>query len=238
MTTSTADTANTTASTTGRYRRLLTAGCLVSTALLSALSVALQPDFGDTTEQRLALTDDAGRAAAVSVGAFVLAQLPFLGAVLGLGHLLRDRAPRLANVAPTVAVIGGFGHAVFGGAMLLTVTMADLPGTRAPYVEALERFESSPAMVFAAMGLLGTVLGILLIAAGLWRAKVGPRWVAPALVAFVVVEFAGTALTTWASPVSTTLYVVAFVALAATVRSTSDRDWEAGTVRPMMHTDS
>lgn len=223
-------------SSTASYRRLLTAGCLVSTALLTALSVALQPDFGETTAQRLALIEDSGGAATVSAAAFVLAQLPFLGAVLGIGHLLRERAPRLANVAPTVAALGGFGHAVFGGAMLLTVSMAGVPGSSRPYVEALDSFESSPAMVFAAMGLLGTVLGILLLAAGLWRAQVGPRWVPPALVGFVVVEFAGTALTTWASPVSVALYVGAFVALAVTVRSTSDQAWESGAVRPLVHT--
>jgi len=226
----------TSTSTTASYRRLLTAGCLVATALLSAVSVLLQPDFGDSTEQRLALTDDAGRTAVVSVGAFVLAQLPFLGAVLGLGHLLRDRAPRLANIAPTVAVVGGFGHAVFGGAMLLGVTMAGLPGSREPYVEALDAFESSPALVFAAMGLLGTVLGILLLAAGLWRSQVGPRWVPLALVGFVVVEFAGTALTTWASPVSAALYLIAFGALAATVRATPVQVWDSGTVRPLVDT--
>lgn len=220
-------------SSTASYRRLLTAGCLVSTALLTALSVALQPDFGETTAQRLALIEDSGGAATVSAAAFVLAQLPFLGAVLGIGHLLRERAPRLANVAPTVAALGGFGHAVFGGAMLLTVSMAGVPGSSRPYVEALDSFESSPAMVFAAMGLLGTVLGILLLAAGLWRAQVGPRWVPPALMGFVVVEFAGTALTTWASPVSVALYVGAFVALAVTVRSTSDQAWESGAVRPL-----
>lgn len=223
---------------TARYRRLITAGCLVSTALLSAVSVVLQPDFGDTTEQRLALIEDAGSAATVSAVTFVLAQLPFLGAVLGLGHLLRERAPRLANLAPTVAVIGGFGHAVFGGAMLLTVSMASQPGPRAPYIAALDDFESSPAFVFAAMGLLGTVLGILLLAAGLWRAKVGPRWVPLALVGFVVVEFAVTALSTWASPVSAALYLAAFAALTATVRTTPDQVWETGTVRPLVHTDS
>lgn len=225
-------------STTASYRRIVTAGALVATALLTALSVALQPDFGDTTDQRLALLDAAGDSALISAAAFVLAQLPFLVAVLGLGHLLRDRAPRLANVAPTVAFLGGFGHAVFGGAMLLTTTMARAPGSREPYVEALDRFESSPAMAFAGMGLVGTVLGILLLAAGLWRGQVGPRWVPPVLVAFVVVEFAGTALTTWAVPVSLALYVVAFVALAATVWATPVRAWDAGAVRPLAHTDA
>lgn len=210
---------------TGRFRRRVTAACLISTALLSAASVLLEPEFGNSSSERLRLIDEAGATADVSVFCFVLAQLPFIGAVLGLGHVLRERAPRLANVAPTVAIVGGFGHAVFGGAMLFTATMADAPGSRAPYGDLLDRFESSPAMAFAAMGLLGTVLGILLLAAGLWRGAVGQRWVAPALLAFVVVEFVGTALTEWASPVSAALYLAALASLAWTVLGTPDERW-------------
>lgn len=214
---------------TARFRRLITAGCLITTALLSAVSVVLQPDFGSTSTARLAAIDDAGTRAAVSAVAFVLAQLPFIGAVLGLGHLLRERAPRLANVAPTVAVIGGFGHAVFGGAMLLTMTMATTPGSRRPYAEALDRFESSPATIFALLGLLGTVIGILLLAAGLWRARVGPRWIAPTLLAFVVIEFVGAGFTHWASVVAAMLYLATFGALAFAVVRTTDRAWAVPT---------
>lgn len=210
---------------TARFRRLLTAGSLVTTALLSAISVAFQPEFGSTAADRLAAIDEAGARGAVSSFAFVLAQLPFIAAVLGLGHLLRDRAPALANVAPCVAVLGGFGHAVFGGAMLLTSTMATAPGNRRAYAQVLDRFESSPATIFAILGLLGTVIGILLLAIGLWRAHVGPRWVAPTLLAFLVVEFVGAGLSHWASVAAVVLYVAAFGALAAGVVAMPDRAW-------------
>ena len=219
---------STAALTTARFRRRVAAGCLASTAVLSTASVLLQPDFGDTTAERLRLIDDAGASATVSVVCFVLAQLPFLGAALGIGHLIRRRAPRLANAAPAIAVVGGFGHAVFGGAMLLTASMATAAGSRDPYVEVVERFESSPAMIFAAMGLVGTVVGLLLLAAGLWRAAVGPRWVPGAMVAFVVVEFAGSALTTWAAPLAAALYLAAMGALAMAVLRTTDVAWQAG----------
>lgn len=225
---------------TGRFRRRITAASLVATAVLSAGSVLLQPEFGDSAGDRLANIDAAGVTADVSVACFVLAQLPFIAAVLGLGHLLRQRTPRLANIAPTVAVVGGFGHAVFGGAMLVAASMAGVPDSRAAYAEALERFESGPAMVFAAIGLLGTVLGILLLAAGLWRARLGQRWVPVALLGFVLVEFIGTAVTEWASPASAALYLAALGSLARTVLASPDGQWGLAlrprTVSPLVQT--
>ena len=99
----------------------------------------------------------------------------------GLGHLLRERAPRLSLVGTCLASLGAFGHAVFGGVALVTVSMAQETAERARMAALLQDVESSPAMVFAATGLLGTVLGLVVLSVGLWRTRVAPRWV-PVLV--------------------------------------------------------
>lgn len=149
--------------------------------------------------------------------AFTLAQLPFIAAVLGIGHLLRDRAPLVSNLGTTLAVIGAFGHSVYGGITMVQVTMAADEANRPVHAETLTQVESGPAVAFMAMGLLGTVLGILLLAIGLWRAHVAPRWAGPVLGAFLVIEFAGSAISDWASLVSVVLYVAAFTGLAVTI---------------------
>lgn len=105
----------------------------------------------------------------------MLAQLPFLVAVLGLGALLRERVPRLALVATGLAVLGGFGHAVFGGVSLTTIVLAADRENVAVQAEILAGVERSSIMVFAAMGLLGTVLGLVTLAVALWRARFGPH---------------------------------------------------------------
>jgi len=215
-----------------RFRRTTAAASLVVTAVLSVVSVVLAPEFVDGGRQQLDAIDDAGTTAAVSLFAFVLAQLPFLGAVLGIAHLLRERTPVLSGLGAALGVIGAFGHAVYGGVQLVSLTMVAEGGDREAYGAVLEQFQSSPAMMFAAMGLIGTVLGVLLLAVGLWRAKIGPRWVPAALGAFLVVEFVGANITEWASVLSGAIYLAAFGALAVTVMNLSDHEWDAAATPP------
>lgn len=215
------------------FRRTAAAVGLVTTALLMLVSILLAPPFPGESDQFLAGIDEAGTSATVSAIAFALAQLPFLAAVLGIGHLIRRGAPVLSNIGTTLAVIGGFGHAVYGGVSMVQLSMAADEVNRAAHAQILTEVESGPAVAFMAMGLLGTVLGILLLAVGLWRARVEPRWVPPVLGAFLVVEFAGSALTDWSAYVSVVLYVLAFGALAATVWRSPDELWQTAAESPV-----
>lgn len=96
------------------------------------------------------------------------------------------------------------------------------------HAELIDSVESGPAAAFMVMGLLGTVLGILLLSIGLWRARVAPRWAAPALLAFLIVEFVGTAISDWASQVAGLLFLSAFVALAVTIWHSPRVTWQTG----------
>lgn len=210
---------------TAIFRRNAAAIGLVSTAVLSTLSVMTAPEFPTGGAERLAAIAADLSSSAVSAAAFTLAQLPFMAAVLGLGHLLRSRAPVLSNVGTTLALLGAFGHTVFGGGSLLYVAMASDEAQHATYGGLVDDFESSPATAFAAMGLVGTVLGLILLAVGLWRARVGPRWVPIALGAFLVVEFVGASVSDWASQVASVIYLVSFTSLAVAVWHTHAQDW-------------
>ena len=215
---------------TATFRRTAAAVALVATALLSVVSNVLAPPFpGDVIEQ-LAEIDKAGTSATISAFTFALAQLPFIVGVLGIGHLLRGRAPLLSNVGTTLAVIGGFGHSVFAGVTMLQVEMAADAPNRAVHAQVLEQLESGPTVAFMAMGLLGTVLGIFLLSIALFRARVVPRWVPVALWAFLVVEFVGSNFSDWATPASGLLYVVSFTAIAATIGRSPATLWETATL--------
>lgn len=218
-------------------RRDGAAVALVVAAGMSIAWVATQPEFPDGYEARLAAVQQGGAAAAASAGLFVASQLPMLVGLLGVAHLVRRGAPALANVGLIVVGLGCFGHAVYGGISMMTVVMAQDPAHRTEYAALLADVESSPVMVFTAMGLLGTVLGLLLLAVGLWRTRVVPRWIPALLGLFLVVEFVGAGMSAWASYLSGALLLVAFVALARAVRS----DWEsaaepalAATARPAL----
>ncbi len=213
-------------------RRDLAAAALVTTAVLSAVSAATSPEFPAGYAERLAAIDAIGGRAWVSAGAFTLAQLPFLVAVLGLGHLLRHAAPRLSLVGVCLASVGAFGHAVFSGVSMVSVVMAQDAASRADQARLLEDVESSPVMVFAALGLLGTVLGLVVLAVAIWRTGTAPRWVPALVVAFILVEFVGSNLTSWAAQVAAVLYLVAFTALARVVHAMPAQAWDAPVVAP------
>ena len=209
------------------FRRNATAAGLVTTATLSLVSVVLQPAFPDGFEQRLAAIDEDGARSAVSAATFALAQLPFVVAVLGVAHLLRGRSPGVATAGASLGVLGAFGHAVFGGIALVYVTMASDEANRAAYAGLMQQVEESPVMVFAAMGLLGTVLGLLLLGVALWRSRLVPRWIPAALWVMLVVEFAAGGLSDYAATVASVLYVIVAVALALWVARTRSAAWAA-----------
>jgi hypothetical protein len=207
------------------FRRNSAAIGLLTSAVLTTISVMASPVFPSGYQERLAAISSGGPIGAVT---FTLAQLPFLAGVLGIGHLLRGRAPILSNVGTSLAVLGAFGHSVGGGLAMAYLAMAADEQHWVAHAAVMENIESGPAVAFMAMGLLGTVFGILLLAIGLWRAKVAPRWVAPFLAAFLVVAFAGSAVSDRAEQLSLVLYLPAFAALAVTVWRSPIESWRSG----------
>lgn len=206
-----------------RSVRLLAAGSLVVTAVLSLVSVLLQPEFTADPVGLLAGIDEAGGRATISALAFGLAQLPFLVGAVAVAALAHRRAPRTAWAGGVLAVLGGFGHAVFAGVNLTWLAMSADADNREALGEVVTRVESGPAVVFMAAGLLGTVLGLILLGVALFRSHVVARWIPVALWAFVVTEFALTTLTSWASPLALILYLAAFCGLAVAVLRDGDR---------------
>jgi hypothetical protein len=193
------------------------AAALLTSAVLLAISSLTQPDVTGGAAQKLAAIDDAGGRAVVCAVLFAVAQLPFAVALVAVGNRLRPRAPRLAATGTTLAVLGAFGHALFGGVSLTYLLMASDTANRAVYAQLVSDIESSPVMLTSLVGLAGTVLGLLLLSIALFRSGVGPRWVGPVLWVFLVVEFVGTSMSRYASFVSAVLLVLAFGALARTM---------------------
>src|SRR5690606_24479259 len=151
--------------------------------------------------------------ATVSALSFTASQLFLAVGLAGVAHLLRSRVPVLATLGVVLAVLGAFGHAVYGGVNLVMLSMAGTaadPAALDSYAAVLAHGEQGIAIPFMAAGLLGTVLGFVLLGAALWRGGLGPRWVGPGMIAWVVVEFVGTGLSEWAGYASGVLYAVIF----------------------------
>lgn len=198
-------------------RRLAAIGSLLVAPVLALLSVALSPPFPDDPAERLAGFADSPLPA-VSAVAFLVMQLPMLVGFLAIGRLLLPAAPRLSAWGTSLAVVGCFGHIVFGGLSMAYLVMAHDEANRAVHAALFTSIEGSPAMVFAVAGLVGTVLGMLLLGIGLFRTRTGPVWVGPAIWAFLVVEFVGAGVTEYASHLAALLFGAAFFAIAEVIR--------------------
>jgi hypothetical protein len=202
---------------TARYVRAAAAISLVLNAVLSVVAIALMPAFSASTVTFLKTIDAAGSTATISAAAFVIAQLPFIIAALGLAHLAGIRAPIIAIVGGTIAVIGGFGHAVFGGTQLLQLGMAADTANHGVYAGLIDGDMPLPLTILMMCGTAGTVLGMLLLGVAVLRGKVGPRWVPYAIWVWLLVEFVGSGLTEWATLASGLLYLGTLGTLAVTV---------------------
>lgn len=209
-----------------RLIRTTVAASLVVGPALMIVSVLLMPDFSGGHAERLEAIAGAPGRATVSAFAFTLFQLFLAVGVLGVAHLLRTRVPRLATLAGVLVLLGAFGHAVYGGVNLVMLSMArDLAAVDA-HAAVLARAEGGLAVPVMAAGLLGTVIGFVLLGIALWRGNLGPRWVGPAMILWVPVEFAGSALSEWAFYGSGLLFAVVFGALAVAVWRSSTAHWQ------------
>jgi hypothetical protein len=201
---------------------------LIASVVLLAGSAVTQPQLTGGPAEKLAAIASAGALGDLSAVLFAAAQLPFLLGVLGVGALLRPYARRLAGFGTGLAVAGAFGHALFGGVSLTYLVMARESAGQTAYARLVTDIEGSPVMLVSVVGLAGTVLGLLLLSIGLFRTRVGPRWVGPVLLAFLIVEFVGGALSDYASYLSSVLLVVAFLALARVLLDPSRDDTHNG----------
>lgn len=208
-----------------RFHRSITAISFVAAAALMVVSVLLQPEFPDSATERLAAIDAGGASSVISALTFTSAQLPFIVAMLGAAQLLRTRSPIMSILTGSFGLIGGFGHAIFGGISITTLVMAADAANHDLYAAVLARVENGPAVIFMIMGLLGTVLGVLFLAIGIWRARLGQRWLFFVLLAFLVIEFVGTSFSEWASLVSALLFLLACTVLAVMVWRSTVEVW-------------
>jgi hypothetical protein len=142
--------------------------------------------------------------------AMLVSSLLLVPAFFGVLALLRERAPRWTFVAGAVAQTGLL-IAIGDAAGELLYWQMGAPGAdRGQMVALADRYENAAgSSVIYSIGGLAVVVGSLLIAVGLWRARALPRWAAVALAAGAVVQMVGFAAA------SQPLLIASFVLLLA-----------------------
>jgi hypothetical protein len=203
--------------TSGIFGRRLTAVSLVLAGALTAVSIVAQAGVPAGPPPG---ADDA--ATTVAVLTFAYAQLPLVVGLLGVARLIGYRAAVLGLLTAVFGVLGVFGQTVGAGRMLLMLRMAADSENAGVYGRLMMQEPGPVDGPFRLLGLLGTVLSLVLLAAGLLKGRIGLRWIPIVLLAFVAVQFVGSNLTVWAGPMSAGLFVLTFVGLAVVVWRTPE----------------
>jgi hypothetical protein len=215
------------------YRRAAAAICLVLAGVLSGTFVLLAaaPGWDSDQVERLQAVADAGTSSTVSFLAFVAYQLPWMVGLVGVARLVRGRAPVLAHLAAALVTAGAFGYAVYGGAQLMIPAMTTADADLEVFAQL--RTDAEPLTgPFAAVGMAGAVLGLLLLSIALWRTRVGPRWIPVMLWGFLAVEFIGTSISPTVAPfASTALLLAGLTSLAVVVWRSPVAAWTSADER-------
>jgi hypothetical protein len=196
------------------FHRLTTAVCLALWAVLSVVFVLTAPPLDGSGDAAAVAA-----AATISAYAFLGAQAALVIGIIGVAHLLRDRTPVLAPIAAALTVLGAFGHAAYAGISLVLAGGAD--GAPA----AVEAAVQGPATALSMVSLVGAVVGVIILAVALFRAKLGAAWIGIVLIGWVVVEFLLSGIGLWAMLGSAALLLIGYGALAVVVFRSDLRDW-------------
>ena len=173
-------------------RRLAAAGLVAGPALF-LLAAGLAPAFTVAPEEADAYLDRV----AAAPGAHLLSAVLFLiGAtvlvpgVLGISHLLQPGRFTIGRLAVALVTLGVLTIPGFYVLNVVQLAMADPAADRRQMATLFERIEESIGLtVLLAAFAVGTVVGLLLLALTLLRARAVPVWGALALLAAVAVGF-------------------------------------------------
>ena len=174
------------------FRRSVAGLSLMVAPLLGLVGALFLPQStGDLGTELATIAAHSGR---WLIGEFLtlLSFLLMMIAVLGIMRLLRERSVALGHIGAALALLGLFFHGAIIGYALVEVPLVASGFERAQMVTFAERMYESPAFIMILAPFIAFFLGLLILAIGLWRAKVAPLWVSMLIVAGLLSEFVGT----------------------------------------------
>jgi hypothetical protein len=210
------------------FRKTVAGFCMVLAPLLFLVAMVIHPETG---------TDEASviAAAADSPDAWYLAHLLVLvsivlavPAVLGLMHMLREREVSLGHAGGGLGLLGLIAFAGIVTLEGLVGWQMAVAGDRAEMVALLERlFDTTGVVVPLYIMSFAFTLGVICLAAGLYRARAVQWWMAMFVAVGVVCgAIAGAAAIEWLAIVGAAFLLVGLGSIGRMVLTESDEDWE------------
>jgi len=223
------------------HLRKTIAGCCMVAGPLCVLaafvvSPAIHTDAGDQLRAFAAHQDRLALSAVLSLVGIAL----FVGATMGLMHMLRERMPMYSIVGGALTLAGLVAIAAQTGALFLAWKMV-ADGVQPATVLAWDGFISAAVSVIAT-GITAWLasVGVIILAAGLHRAKAVDWWMAAMIaIGAVCVALAGPFGSVAFGIVGAALFLIGLGSVGMMVLRESDAEWEDtpeyGGFRPAMH---
>lgn len=169
------------------FRRMIAGVCLILAPLV--LAQLVHPGQGEDGFVQ-AMADYPGRVEAASL-LVILSSVLFVPALVGVLRLMRDRGSVLGLLGVGLVLIGAISHAVWAGFEIVLVWMANSEIDRAQLSTVVDGGPPS-GIGFTLILLLfmaGFFLGLIVLAAGLWRSGRVPWWATILIVVGPLVDF-------------------------------------------------
>src|SRR5262245_53240855 len=181
-----------TPSATRHPARTLVAGFCFIAAALTFLASSLAPsvDYG-VPSAALATIANAPDAFAYTLALDVLYAVLLVPALLGVAGLAEGRGAALIYVGTGLALFGNLGHSFIAAIDLVARNMAVPVADRGEMLALLNRLNEDAATIIVLPVMLAYVIGSVLTAVGLWRARLVPAWPVALMLAAGVLGFLG-----------------------------------------------
>ena len=211
-----------------RFRRVVAGVSLVLSPVFLLAAFVVAPTMASDTRAELAAIAQHPTQWYL-FGLFTLVSYVLLApAVLGIMHLLRDRAAAWSASGGSLAFLGTFAAVADTRLVFVTWQMAAPQADRDQMLALVTRLEAAAGATLPfILGTLGLVIGTVLLAIGLYRSRTVPIWVAAALGVGIVANLA--AFIAGSHPgliASSAILVLAYGSIGLGFLRQSDQDWE------------
>jgi hypothetical protein len=210
------------------FRKMVAGFCMVAAPLLFLVAVVIHPETGtdgDSIVAAAADNPDAWYLAHLLVLVSIVLAVP---AVLGLMHMLREREVAFGHIGGGLGLLGLLAFTGIVAVEGLVGWQMGSVGDRGEMAALMDRlFDSAGVAVPLYFMSFAFTLGVICLAAGLYRARAVQWWMAAFVAVGVIAEaIGGGAAIEWLSIVGAAFMFVGLGSIGRMVLSESDEDWE------------
>jgi hypothetical protein len=209
-------------------RKMVAGACMLLAPLLFLIAFVVSPELETEAGKQLGVAaDDVDRFYVANLVALIGLML-VVPAILGVMHMIRERRPAYSGLGGTLALIGVFAAMVGQGVALVMWEMARNGGDSAANTAVIHGVinDAGTVLPIYVLGYVG-VIGVVVLAAGLYMARVVDWWMALFFAAGIVcINVAFPAGLLALAIVGSALALVGLGSMGLMVLRESDADWE------------